>query len=122
MSAEDEVREAVQRRADALAAGDPFGLTRVLHPGFQWTSHRGEMFDRDAYVRANTGGRLRWLAQVLEQVDVVVVGDTGVVRCVVNDQVQVGGEPKSFRMPVTQTWVRTPGGWLCLAGHAGPAL
>jgi ketosteroid isomerase-like protein len=80
------------------------------------------MFDRDAYVRANTGGRLRWLAQVLEQVDVVVVGDTGVVRCVVNDQVQVGGEPKSFRMPVTQTWVRTPGGWLCLAGHAGPAL
>lgn len=122
MSVEDEVCEAVQGRAAALAAGVPAGLTRVLHPQFWWTSHRGETFDRDAYVRANTGGGLRWLAQVVEQVDVVVVGDTGVARRVVSDQVQVDGEQRSYRMPVTQTWVRALGGWVCLAGHAGPAL
>jgi hypothetical protein len=25
-------------------------------------------------------------------------------------------------MPMTQTWVREAGQWLCLAGHAGPRL
>jgi hypothetical protein len=46
----------------------------VLGPVFRWTSHRGETFDRDVYVRANAQGRLRCLARVVEQADVVVVG------------------------------------------------
>ncbi len=98
MSAEDELREAVRRRADALAAADPDGLAALLHPRFRWTSHRGEQFDRESYLEADTRGGLRWHAQVLEQVDVVVVEDTGVVRCVVNDQVDVGGRRRSLRM------------------------
>ena len=32
------------------------------------------------------------------------------------------GEPATFRMPVTQVWVRDRDRWLCLAGHAGPRL
>jgi hypothetical protein len=29
-------------------------------------------------------------------------------------------EPETFRMPMTQVWVRVDGEWQCLSGHAGP--
>jgi hypothetical protein len=29
---------------------------------------------------------------------------------------------ETFRMPMTQVWVRVEDGWQCLAGHAGPRL
>jgi ketosteroid isomerase-like protein len=120
MSDEDELRAAVQRRADALASGQVEALAAVLHPSFRWTSHRGEVFDRAAYLASNTSGRLRWRQQLLDDTAFVLVGDVGVVTCVVTDHVEVGGEERVFRMPVTQTWVHGAAGWRCLAGHAGP--
>ena len=53
--------------------------------------------------------------------DVVVVGDTAVLRTTVTDEVagQDGGT-ETFEMPVTQVWVRDKDAWRCLAGHAGP--
>ena len=56
----------------------------------------------------------------LEGVEVVVTGDTAVLRADVVDVVVVADRPGTFRMPVTQVWVRADGGWRCLAGHAGP--
>ncbi|GAA3393603.1 nuclear transport factor 2 family protein [Cryptosporangium minutisporangium] len=122
MTDEDALRAAVERRAEALAAGEASGLEAVLHPRFRWTSHRGEVFDRAAYVRSNTAGGLVWRQQLVDRTDVVVLGDTGVVTCLVTDHVEVEGEQRSYRMPVTQTWIREHGRWTCLAGHAGPLL
>ena len=119
MTPEDEVRAAASARADALARGDTDALRALLHPGFAWTSHRGETFDRETYVRRNTGGEVRWSGQTLEDVEVVVVGATAVLRCTAVDRIEADG-PAVFRMPMTQTWVRSGGSWLCLAGHAGP--
>jgi len=36
------------------------------------------------------------------------------------DEVVRDGEPQTFRMRLTQIWLRTGDGWVCLAGHAGP--
>ena len=59
--------------------------------------------------------------QTLHDVEVVVVGDTAVLRAEVVDVVEGDdGEPVTFQMPATQVWVRVSGDWLCLAGHAGP--
>ena len=53
--------------------------------------------------------------------DVVVVGDTAVLYVEVTDVVLTDDEePETFRMPMTQVWVRRDGDWKCLAGHAGP--
>ena len=92
----------------------------LLHPGFGWTSHTGEYFDRDSYIDANVGGATRWHAQLLEDVTITVVGDTAILRCAVTDDVTTSGGRSSFRMFMTQTWVRADGRWQCLAGHAGP--
>lgn len=121
----DEVLAAAQARAAALAAGDSTTLRGLLHPDFGWVSHRGEVFDRDRYVAANTeAGGTRWQAQRIEQPHVHVVGDAAVLRCTATDViVGADGEPVSARMLMTQTWVRDDtGGWVCLAGHAGPRL
>jgi len=117
-----EVLAAVADRAAALAAGDPDALRALLHPGFRWTSHRGEVFDRAAYVAANTGGALVWRRQVVEAPDVVLAGEVAVVTGVVRDDVERGGAPATFAMRLTQVWVREGGRWRCLAGHAGPLL
>jgi ketosteroid isomerase-like protein len=119
---EDEIRAAAEERASALAARDHDRLASLLHPRFSWTSHRGEVFDRAGYLRSNTAGTNQWHDQRLEQVDVVVVGEVGVLRCVVTDEVDVGSGRQSFRMPMTQVWVRESDRWVCLSGHAGPRL
>ena len=125
MSDEQRVIAAAEQRAAALATGDAERLRTLLHPDFAWTSHTGRHFDRDAYIDANIGGPTRWHEQRLTDVAVAVAGDTAVLRCVVEDEVtrddDAAGARTVFRMPVTQTWVRTVTGWRCLAGHAGPA-
>lgn len=120
--ADRELLDAVQRRAAALSCGDGEALRHLLHPGFRWTSHRGDVFDRDTYVDDNTRGQLRWTRQSLSGVVVSVVDQTGVVTSIVTDEVERDGTAQTFRMPVTQTWTRRDGHWQCLAGHAGPLL
>ena len=122
MSDADRVEAAALARADALASRDGEALRAVLHPRFVWTSHRGETFDLERYVDANTGAGSRWVAQALHDVRVIVVGATAVLVCLVVDDVESGDGPEVFRMPMTQTWVREGDRWLCLAGHAGPRL
>ncbi|HET6532373.1 MAG TPA: nuclear transport factor 2 family protein [Actinoplanes sp.] len=116
-----EVVAAAQARARALAAGDRAALTRLLHPQFRWTTHRGAVLDRAAYLEANTGSGLAWVSQQLDDVDVQVVDDrVAVLTAWVTDVVARDGPERTFRMRLTQTWVRTWDGWVCLAGHAGP--
>jgi ketosteroid isomerase-like protein len=117
---EKEVTAAALRRAAALAAGDEAALRRLMHPRLQWTTFRGEVLGYEDYIAGNTRGNLRWRAQRLDDVTVVVVGDTAILSAAVTDEVTRGGREQSFRLRLTQTWVRTPEGWRCLAGHAGP--
>jgi hypothetical protein len=121
-SAEQEVIEAAKRRATALASGDAPELRRLMHPKMRWTSHRGEVFDLDAYVAANTDGTLVWHEQRLEQPLVAIVGHAAVLTATVVDVVDREGKQETFRMRVTQTWVRDAQQWTCIAGHAGPRL
>jgi hypothetical protein len=55
VSDKDQVLAAARARADMLSAGDTAGLRALLHPAFGWISHRGEIFDREQYLAANTG-------------------------------------------------------------------
>jgi hypothetical protein len=119
---EHEVLDAARRRSQALVARDPGALRALHHPALTWTTHRGEIKDRDAYIAGNTQGGLVWRAQRLEDPHVTVVGDTAILTAVVYDEFERGGEPHSHRMHLSQTWVRDASGWVCLAAHAGPVV
>ena len=121
VDAERQVVAAAQERASALGAGDAERLAALLHEDFRWTSHLGETFTRTDYIRRNTNGFTHWHSQDLTDVEVVVAGDTAVLHAEVTDVVRSGDdELTTYRMPMTQVWVRVGGGWKCLAGHAGP--
>ena len=123
MTVADEVLAAARARGSALGRGDEHALRSLLHEGFVWTSHKGEVFSRETYLQSNIGGANTWYGQQFEQAAVVVAGDdVAVLRCVVADDVDTGTGRHLARMPMTQTWVRGPAGWVCLAGHAGPRL
>ena len=116
-----QVLQAAQTRAAALAVGDASRLGELLHDDFRWTSHTGESFDRASYLESNAGGRTRWRSQDLGDAEVLVVGDAAVLRAVVTDTIDRADGTETYRMPMTQFWVRTGSGWRCLAGH-GPRL
>ena len=122
MDTAHEVIEAATARATALADGDAPRLTELLHQDFRWTSHVGETYGRDEYVRRNTQGQTVWRSQDLGEPEVVVVGDTAVLLAEVTDVIVKDGDELTFRMRVTQVWVRRNEGWMCLAGHAGPRV
>lgn len=116
--AAEQVIAAARRRAAALAAGDEAALRQLMHPELRWTTYRGEVLGYADYIAGNTGGALRWRAQRLDDVVVVVARETAVLTAAVTDEVSRDGRDQVFRLRLTQTWVRTPEGWRCLAGHA----
>jgi ketosteroid isomerase-like protein len=122
VSVVEDVLAAARSRARALVESDAVLLRALMHPDLRWTTFRGEVLSRDEYVRGNTAGSLRWVAQTLEEPEVIVVGETAVLIAVVVDAVECDGQPQTYRLRLSQTWVRTGEGWQCLAGHAGPAL
>jgi ketosteroid isomerase-like protein len=121
-SDEKAVVAAAEQRASALANRDAEELRRLMHPDLRWTTYTGLVLDRDSYIAGNTDGSLVWHAQRLEQPTVTVVGDTAVLTAVVVDEVEHEGKRETFRLRLTQTWVRSGGAWQCIAGHAGPRL
>jgi Domain of unknown function (DUF4440) len=116
------VLAAARRRATALAERDAATLLKLLHPLLRWTTYRGDVLDRDQYVAGNTDGTLVWRDQRLDDVHIIVVGGTAVLVAVATDTIERDGQPRSSRLRLTQTWVRTEDGWRCLAGHAGPQM
>jgi ketosteroid isomerase-like protein len=119
VSGRDEILAAAERRSRALVARDAPALRALHHPALRWTTHRGDVRDLDAYVAGNTEGELVWRDQRLSDVDVVVVGDTGVLTALVHDEYERAGTPGAHDMRVTLTWVREEGTWRVLAGQAG---
>jgi ketosteroid isomerase-like protein len=121
MDAAEQVIEAAEARGSALAEGDAEKLSGLLHDEFRWTSHVGDTYGCQEYLRRNTEGHTVWRAQTIISPEVVIVGDTAVLQAEVVDVVLADdGEPETFRMPVTQVWMRLGAEWKCLAGHAGP--
>ena len=117
------VLRAALERAEALASSDEEALRQLHAPSLRWTTHTGEVLDRERYIAGNVSGLLIWRSQNLEDVQIEVYGDCGVLTGVVVDDVERDGQGSTFRLRLTQVWARDRDGtWRCVAGHAGPKL
>ena len=102
-----QVLAAARERASALADGDTERLSALLHAEFHWTSHVGETYDRTEYVRRNTEGHTVWRSQEMAAPRWTSSATPPCCAPTVTDVVLTeSGEPATFRMPVTQAWVR----------------
>ena len=109
-----------EARSAALASGDAVTLMKLLHADFTWTTHTGARLDREEYVRRNTDGTTRWIRQEMDDVRLIMAGDTAILTCTTVDEIEGVNGPETFRMPMTQVWVHQSDLWVLLAGHAGP--
>ena len=116
------VLAATRARSAALVARDADALRALHHPEFRFTTPRGDVRDRDAYIAGNTVGELVWRAQHLVEHEIAVHGDTAVLVGVVHDEFERAGEPGAHDMRLTLVWVRAEGRWVVLAAHAGPPV
>lgn len=122
---EEEFLRLEQEWTDALARSDSVVLERLLSPHFTLTgvgsTVDNPVVDRARYLRNSL--RLTWPRREIRIVDVHLLGDTAVVRCIWR-----GTEPPAFRTPVpegeiyefliTDVWVRSDAKWQVLARHA----
>jgi hypothetical protein len=115
---ESEVLAAAEARARALAAGDADALRELQHPDLRWTTHRGEVLDRDRYIAGNPSGELVWYPSGSRTRPSRSSADTAVLTAIVVDDVSRAGDRSTFRLRLTQTWVRDENGWRCVSGHA----
>src|SRR5215831_6980612 len=95
-SHEQEVIEAARRRAAALASRDEESLWLLMHPALQWTTYKGDVIGYEEYIEGNSRGGLVWRSQCLDDIRVVVVGDTAVLTASVTDEVQRDGHDQTF--------------------------
>jgi ketosteroid isomerase-like protein len=75
--------------------------------------------DRDTYIDTFTAGSTRWRLQELRDPEVVVVGDTAVLFCTVDHDLDGPDGHETFRRRMVQTWVWTADRWLCVTAHGG---
>jgi ketosteroid isomerase-like protein len=122
VSLDEAILAAARRRSAALVARDAAALRALHHPDLRWTTHRGDVRDRDAYIAGNTEGDLVWRDQQLVEHDVVSAGDTAVLTGIVRDAFERAGEPRTHDMRLTLVWVKQGDEWVVLAAHAGPPV
>jgi hypothetical protein len=114
------VLAASERRSAALVARDADALRALHHPGFRFTTPRGDVKDLAAYIEGNTAGELVWRAQHLVSHEIVLAGEVAVLTGVMHDEFERAGVVGAHDMHVTFVWVLAGDAWVLLAGHAGP--
>lgn len=116
---EADLRAAEQRLQAAVRSGDVEVLDLLLDDRVVYTGPDGSTVTKEEDLQAH---RSRALAvEVFEQQDlqVTVVGSTGITRVLARLEGTAGGQPFTGRLRYTRTWVRADGTWRVLAAHAG---
>lgn len=112
------LHEAERRLQTAIRSGDVETLDLLLDDRVVYTGPDGRSLTKEEDLGAH---RSRALAvDVFEQQDlqVTVVGSTGITLVLAQLQGTAGGEPFSARLRYTRTWVLADDAWRVLAAHA----
>ncbi|WP_206248421.1 nuclear transport factor 2 family protein, partial [Actinacidiphila bryophytorum] len=115
------LHEAEQRLQAAVRSGDVQALDQLLDDRVVYTGPDGSSMTKEEDLAAH---RSRTLAvEVFDQqdLDVIVVGSTGITRVLAGVEGTAGGQPFTARLRYTRTWVHVDGTWRVLAAHAGAA-
>lgn len=113
------LHDAEQRLQAAVLSGDAQALDLLLDDRVVYTGPDGSTMTKEEDLGAH---RSRTLAvEVFDQqdLDVVVVGSTGVTRVLAELEGTAGGHPFRARLRYTRAWTYADGTWRVLAAHAG---
>jgi ketosteroid isomerase-like protein len=111
-NATDELRAAHEAWCDALAAKDEAALDALLADGLVYRHASGRVQDKAAVMHdaLERGGR-----PVIDELELRLFGDTGVVTCVQPADPQ---QPNSVAVQLLLVWARLDGRWQLVARQA----
>ncbi|MEZ0090748.1 nuclear transport factor 2 family protein [Streptacidiphilus sp. EB129] len=115
------LHEAEQRLQAAVRSGDVEALDLLLDDRVVYTGPDGRSLTKEEDLEAHRSRTL--VVEVFDQQDlqVTMVGSTGITHVLAGLQGTAGGQPFAARLRYTRTWVHADGTWRVLAAHAGVA-
>ena len=116
---EADLRDAEQQLQSAVRSGDVEALDRLLDDRVVYTGPDGRSLTKEEDLEAHRSRSLVVEAFDQEDLQLTVVGTTGVTRVLATLRGSAVGQPFAARLQYTHAWVHAEGAWRILAAHAG---
>ncbi|GAA4457661.1 nuclear transport factor 2 family protein [Phytohabitans houttuyneae] len=117
----DELRGAERRLQAAQLAADADALDALIDDRLVFTGPDGLLYSKQDDLELQRGGGQRLTRVDEEDLDVLVVGTTGVTWFLGTLAGVFRGEEFTARVRYTRTWTHTDHGWRLIAAHVSPA-
>jgi ketosteroid isomerase-like protein len=97
-------------------------MDRILADDFVLVTGKGKTFTKNDLLEEARSGRVNYEFQRSEEQTVRVWGDTAVITALLRAKGTENGEPFDYKLWFSDTYVRTPAGWLYAFGQASTRL
>jgi hypothetical protein len=116
---EDEIRQILTAKADALVHRDSARLEALVHADFVYLNAGGRKFDKTGYIDTYCRtGQVVFRGQKVSDLEVSLVGsDIAVATMRLNDRLTTGGRDFDATFQSLAVFVRSAGGWQWAAGQ-----
>jgi hypothetical protein len=120
MTANEEVLALDERRIKAMIAGDAGELEKLLHRDLKYTHSSGLVDSKDSYIRGVREKLWDYLSIKPTNMLMTVYGDTALIHCRLQIDLEVKGVPRQVDSLALTVWVKDEGRWQVLAVHSTP--
>jgi len=115
---ETAVTQAVEQLRKAMVDGDKAGLGKVSDDRLSYGHSNGNLEDKATFVGNIVSGKSDFVKIDLSGQTVTVVGNTAIVRHVLDAETNDGGKPGTVHLRVLLVWAKEGGQWKLLARQA----
>jgi ketosteroid isomerase-like protein len=115
MTEDEAVLAADNARLQATIAGDYDVLDRLARDELTFVHANGRQDDKQTYLAAARGGRIRYRAIERSETSVKVTGNVAVLCASVNVEVTIEGSDLASPVRYMSVWTKDAGGWRMLA-------
>jgi ketosteroid isomerase-like protein len=109
-----------RQRLDAMIAADTAALDRLLHRDLKYTHSSGTVDSKESYIRGVREKLWDYRSIKTSGETVAVYGDTALVHCRLQIDVQVSGADRQVDSRALTVWVKDDGRWQAVAVHSTP--
>jgi ketosteroid isomerase-like protein len=106
----------------AVERNDAVTMDRILADGFILVVGSGRVFTKADLLEEARSGRIVYARQDAAERTVRLWGDTAIVTALLTAQGTEDGQPLSYRVWYSDTYVRTARGWKYVHGQSGVRL
>jgi ketosteroid isomerase-like protein len=116
----DDILALDRRRFDAMIAGDAGALETLLHRDLKYTHSSGAVDGKESYIRGVSEKLWDYQSVKTSNETVSVHGDTALVHCRLQIDLEVKGVPRKVDSVALTVWIKDDGRWQAVAVHSTP--